>query len=329
MPAPWVPDGTDPWGTLLKAYIDDRAMADNPVFTNKITTPAIALPGLTGAQAGGRFVGFTTGLAPAGGLFFAGDTAIGYGLSGGAPYCRMWVCTTGTGVDNGIWQEAGAFGRDVAIQFSRTAIEAEINAIATLSVGEGLTALSTTTSTMLSNNHPIRFAQILDPNHWLVCNNSTTLHNSFSSVDGLHLPLDANSTYHMEAFLDFYGTPTAGVELRMSLITAVPAGANANVAVPTDLPNSTMTWTPNALNFNTAANTQSGSIQKRGINMLNSGFIHGGDRANALSVVANPTGIANTGANAGFVMVRACQKNAEATDLQVLHNSWLKLTKIA
>lgn len=303
----------------------------NPTATGVLTAPAVAVSGITGAPTPTRLVGGTTSTKPQSGTFAVNDVvpcATG----------TAWVCTVAGTVGVGAgptFVELGAIIAAFALATSTSYTDGLVNAIPDLAQGEGVSLATANAITTVTNNHPIRFAQILNPAHWMVINGapggtdpggSIALRNSFSSVDGLHLPIDANSTYLMEAFIDFYGTPVAGARLRMALITALPTTATQ---VPVDLPNATMTWTPNALTFNTAANTQSGSVQKRGINMLNDALLHGGDRVNALSVVANPFGVINTGASAGNIIVRVAQKAAEATDLQVLHNSWLKVTKIA
>lgn len=71
----------------------------NPTFTGIATTPVIAASGLTGATAGGRFVGATASGSPVTGTFVAGDYVVD--LSG-----KFWICTTGG--SPGTWVQLGA-----------------------------------------------------------------------------------------------------------------------------------------------------------------------------------------------------------------------------
>ena len=85
-------------GTSLLAAVanTDYLPVANPTFTGVETGPAFKATGLTGASAGGRFVGAWAGPGgPASGTFVAGD----YGVDLATP--AVWVCTAGGVVGSG------------------------------------------------------------------------------------------------------------------------------------------------------------------------------------------------------------------------------------
>lgn len=90
--------------TLAVADVSGAAPLASPTFTGIPVTPALSITGLTGAVAGGRFVGATSSGAPVSGTFLVGDSVID--RSG-----AIWICTTaGT---PGTWAEAGGTGGTV------------------------------------------------------------------------------------------------------------------------------------------------------------------------------------------------------------------------
>ncbi len=73
--------------TNLTTDLGNKAPTASPSFTGSITTPAVALSGLTGSTAASRLVGATATGAPSSGAHSVGDVAIDQ--TG-----KIWVCTS-------------------------------------------------------------------------------------------------------------------------------------------------------------------------------------------------------------------------------------------
>lgn len=87
--------------TNLTTDLAAKAPTASPAFTGSISTPAVAVSGLTGSTSASRWVGATASGAPSTGAHVVGDVVI-------AQNGHVWICTAnGT---PGTWQDVGAGG---------------------------------------------------------------------------------------------------------------------------------------------------------------------------------------------------------------------------